>query len=118
MDGDQLNYLENILVRLLAKHARASQSERSLNSMLKLAATANPTAAIQIAPIELETMSLRAAEKAGVPVPHVYEVCSDESYLGGPFFVSSQVPGVSVARQILRLMAANEVTMPNTFRVK
>ena len=73
-----------------------------------LAATIMPTAAIQIVAIDIEASSLRLAEKAGVPVPHVHAVCDDGGYLGGPFFVSSRVPGVSVGRQILRLAAAHE----------
>ena len=75
---------------------------------LELAATVMPTAAIQIVPIDIEASNLRLAEKAGVPVPHVHAVCTDDSYVGGPFFVTGRVLGVSLARQILRLVAATE----------
>lgn len=74
----------------------------------ELAATVMPTAAIQIVAIDIEASNLRLAEKARVPVPHVYAVCTEDDYLGGPFFVSSRVPGVSVGRQILRLVDATE----------
>jgi len=73
---------------------------------LELAATVMPTSAIQIVSIDIEASSLRLAEEAGVPVPHVHAVCTDNCYLGGPFFVSSRVPGISVGRQVLRLVGA------------
>jgi aminoglycoside phosphotransferase (APT) family kinase protein len=96
------------------KLRRVSGGARRLNVLfdaergaetLELAATVLQTSAIQIVPIDVEAATLRLAEEAGVPVPHVQEVCLDESYVGGPFFVASRVPGVSVGRQVLRLAA-------------
>ncbi|MEE2776694.1 MAG: phosphotransferase family protein [Acidobacteriota bacterium] len=75
---------------------------------LGLAATVVPTAAIQIVSTEAEASNLRFAEAAGVPVPHVHAVCTDEAYVGGPFIISTRVAGVSVARQILRLATDTE----------
>ncbi|MDX1385280.1 MAG: phosphotransferase family protein [Thermoanaerobaculia bacterium] len=81
---------------------------RRSGETLGLAVTVVPTAAIQIVSTEAEAANLRLAEAAGVPVPHVHAVCTDEAWVGGPFIVSSRVPGVSVARQILRLAADHD----------
>ncbi len=37
----------------------------------------------------------------------MHAVCTDPAYVGGPFFVTSQIAGETVGRQILRLVAAN-----------
>jgi aminoglycoside phosphotransferase (APT) family kinase protein len=46
------------------------------------------------------------AEAAGVAVAHVHAVCADPGYVGGPFFVTTQIEGETVGRQILRLVEA------------
>jgi aminoglycoside phosphotransferase (APT) family kinase protein len=71
---------------------------------LRLAATILPTAEIQINPITAEAGVRDLAERHGVPVPHIHAVCTDPSYVGGPFFVSDRVDGESVPRRVLRLV--------------
>ena len=58
---------------------------------LRLAATILPTAEIEINPITAEAAVRSLAEEHGVPVPHIHAVCTDESFAGGPFFVSDRV---------------------------
>lgn len=94
--------------------ALASAGARRLNALFdavddsgavrRLALTMIPTAAIQILDVEGEAAVRNAAEAAGVPVPHVHHVCSDESVLGGPFFISTAVDGETVPRRVLRLV--------------
>ncbi len=71
---------------------------------LELVASITPSAAILLMPTEVETGALRLAEEAEVPVPHVHWVCTDERYVGGPFFVSNRVAGETVPRRVLRLV--------------
>lgn len=70
----------------------------------RLALTMIPTAAIQLLDVGGEAAVRNAAEAAGVPVPHVHHVCTDESVLGGPFFLSTAVAGETVPRRVLRLV--------------
>lgn len=79
---------------------------------VELVATIIPTTDLQIIDIEIEAANLRFAEGAGVPVPHVHAVCTDERWVGGPFFVSSQVAGETVPRQVLRLVEADPALGP------
>ena len=72
----------------------------------RLALTLIPTAAIQVIDVGTEAAVRALAESAGVPVPHVHDVCIDETVIGGPFFISSAVDGETVPRRVLRL--ANE----------
>jgi aminoglycoside phosphotransferase (APT) family kinase protein len=69
-----------------------------------LALTMIPRAAIQILDVAGEAAIRNTAEAAGVPVPHVHHVCTDESVLGGPFFISDAVAGETVPRRVLRLV--------------
>ena len=69
-----------------------------------LALTMIPRAAIQILDVVGEAAVRNLAESAGVPVPHVHHVCTDESVLGGPFFISTGVAGETVPRRVLRLV--------------
>ena len=71
---------------------------------LELVASITPSAAILLMPTETETGALRLAEAAKVPVPHVHWVCTDERYVGGPFFISTRVAGETVPRRVLRLV--------------
>lgn len=71
---------------------------------LHLVATILPTSEIQLNPITAEADVRGLAEQAGVPVPHIHAVCLDDSYVGGPFFVSDRVDGESVPRRVLRLV--------------
>jgi aminoglycoside phosphotransferase (APT) family kinase protein len=70
----------------------------------RLVATILPTSEIQLNPISAEASMRALAEKAGVPVPHIYATCLDESYVGGPFFISDRVDGETVPRRVLRLV--------------
>jgi aminoglycoside phosphotransferase (APT) family kinase protein len=55
-----------------------------------------------------EAESILLAEKAGVPVPHIWGYTQDESYIGSPFFVGSRVEGESVPRRVLRAIPSAE----------
>jgi aminoglycoside phosphotransferase (APT) family kinase protein len=68
------------------------------------ALTMIPSAAIQLIDVTTEAEVRCAAEAAGLPVPHVHHVCTDDSVLGGPFFISSAIDGETVPRRVLRLV--------------
>jgi len=72
-------------------------------------ASITPSAAILLMPTETETGALRLAEEAQVPVPHVHWVCTDERYVGGPFFISTRVSGETVPRRVLRLVERERI---------
>ena len=69
-----------------------------------LCATIVPFAAMQLNPIEVEASNLQLAEAAGMPVPHVHAVSSDNAWVGGPFFITTRVAGETIPRQVLRLI--------------
>ena len=83
---------------------------------IPLVVTIIPNAALQLLPIEVEASHLRLAEAAGMPAPHVYAVCDDPSWLGGPFFVTARVAGETIPRQVLRLVAADAALGPRLAR--
>ena len=70
----------------------------------ELVATVIPNAAIQILSISTEADMLRQARAAGVPVPEVHFDCTDETYVGGPFFITTRIAGETVPRRVLRLV--------------
>ena len=70
----------------------------------RLAATIMPTAQIQINSISTEANVRLLAEAAGVVTPHIHAACEDDSYVGGPFFISTRVDGETVPRRVLRLV--------------
>jgi aminoglycoside phosphotransferase (APT) family kinase protein len=74
------------------------------SSRTPLCATIVPFAAMQLVPIAVEASNLRLAEAAGMPVPHVHAVCEDDSFVGGPFFVTARIEGETIPRQVLRLV--------------
>jgi len=74
--------------------------------VVALAATILPTAEIQIIDVAIEAAVRSVAERGGVPVPHVHGVCTDDGYVGGPFFISDRIEGDTIARRILRQAAA------------
>jgi aminoglycoside phosphotransferase (APT) family kinase protein len=74
---------------------------------LDLVATIIPNPAMQVMDIEVEASNLKLAESAGMPVPHVHAVCTDPSFVGGPFFVGTRIEGETIPRQVLRLIEAN-----------
>ena len=73
---------------------------------LPLVATIIHDAGLQIMTVETEAATLQLAEEAGVAVARVHAVCMDPAYVGGPFFVTAQIPGETIGRQILRLVEA------------
>ena len=64
----------------------------------KLVATIVPNAALQIQDFMLEPDMVRVAERHGAIVAHVLGATTDESYVGGPFFVTERVEGETVPR--------------------
>jgi aminoglycoside phosphotransferase (APT) family kinase protein len=86
-----------------ARRVNALFEARSGGTSQRLALTMIPTAAIQLLDIRDEADVRLLAESAGVPVPHVHHVCTDEGVLGGPFFVSTAVDGETVPRRVLRV---------------
>lgn len=79
------------------------------STRLELVASITPSAAILLTPTETEAGTLRVAEEFGVPVPHVHWVCSDERFVGGPFFISTRVAGETVPRRVLRLVERERI---------
>ena len=77
-----------------------------------LVATIVPNEAILELPIPVEAGRRRLAEEAGLPVPHVHAVCDEARWVGGPFFVTGRVEGVSVPRQVLRRVEATPALGP------
>lgn len=59
---------------------------------------------LQLMTVETEAATVRLAEAAGCAVASVHGVCLDTAYVGGPFFVTSQIEGTTVGRQVLRLV--------------
>jgi len=74
-----------------------------------LALTMIPYAAVQILDVAGEAGVRTLAEQHGVPSPHIHYVCRDEGVLGGPFFISTAVPGETVPRRVLRVVHANGI---------
>ncbi|MEE9278769.1 MAG: phosphotransferase family protein [Myxococcota bacterium] len=83
---------------------------------LALVATIIPNPAIQVMDIEVEASCLRFAEAAGMPVPHVHTVCSDASFVGGPFFIGTRVDGETIPRRVLRLVESTPHLGPTLAR--
>ena len=83
---------------------------------LGLVATIISNPAIELMPIELEAASLRFADAAGMPAPHVHAVCSDPSFVGGPFFVGTRVDGETIPRRVLRLVESTPKLGPKLAR--
>lgn len=69
-----------------------------------LVATIVPRPAMQAVPVSVEAASLELGRAAGMPVPEVVAVCEDPSIVGGPFFLTERVPGVTIPRQVLKLV--------------
>jgi aminoglycoside phosphotransferase (APT) family kinase protein len=70
-----------------------------------LVATIVPLGETLINTIEAEAGVRALAEKAGVVVPHVHLAREDGELVGGPFMISEFVPGETVPRRVLRLVA-------------
>lgn len=76
-------------------------------SRQRCALTMIPTASIQLLDVADEARVRTIAEEAGVPVPHIHAVCTHDSVIGGPFFVSTAVDGETVPRRVLRLVQSS-----------
>jgi aminoglycoside phosphotransferase (APT) family kinase protein len=71
---------------------------------LRLMATILPMGATQVNPITAEAAVRILVEHHGIPVPPVHSVCTDPTYVGGPFFLSGRVDGESIPRRVLHLV--------------
>jgi aminoglycoside phosphotransferase (APT) family kinase protein len=71
-----------------------------------LVATILPTSQIQLLDPVSEGEVRMVARGGGVPVPFVHGSTLDESYVGGPFFVSDRVDGETIPRRVLRQAAS------------
>src|SRR6478609_12191340 len=69
-----------------------------------LEATIVPNPALQIQDFMLEPDMVRVAESHGAIVAHVGAATTDDSYVGGPFFVTERVDGETVPRRVMRLI--------------
>jgi len=69
-----------------------------------LVATITPNPAMQVMDVEVEADTIRLAETAGTPAPHVVAATNDPSWVGGPFFVTERVEGETIPRRVLRLV--------------
>ena len=86
-----------------ARRANLIFTLTQLGERRRLVATVMPEGQLQLNGIEVEAEVRRLVRDAGVQVPEVTEVCSDPRFLGGPFFVSEFLAGVTIPRHILRL---------------
>ena len=101
---------EQVEVRGLAMSSAGARRVNALfdavspSGTQRLALTMIPYVAVQILDVSDEAGIRTLAEDAGVPVPHVHYVSTDDSVLGGPFFISTAVDGETVPRRLLRLV--------------
>lgn len=86
-----------------ARRANISFDAEDGRTTTGLVATIVP-AAIQLNRIGAEAEVRMLARAAGVPVPAVIGWSEDESWVGGPFFVSERIEGETVPRSVLRLV--------------
>lgn len=70
----------------------------------RLALTALPNLDIQIQPMTVEAAVRSLAHDAGVPTPRILGATEDQSYMGGPFFISERIDGETIPRRVLRLV--------------
>jgi aminoglycoside phosphotransferase (APT) family kinase protein len=91
-----------------ARRFNALLSATTASGTTRYALTMIPTASIQLLNVADEASVRQLAESAGVPVPHIHHVCTDESVLGGPFFISIAVEGETVPRRVLRLIEQHD----------
>ncbi len=70
----------------------------------RLALTALPNLDIQIQPMTVEAAVRTLAHDAGVPTPRILGATEDQSYMGGPFFISERIDGETIPRRVLRLV--------------
>jgi aminoglycoside phosphotransferase (APT) family kinase protein len=83
----------------------AAVADRSM----RLVATIVP-AAVQQVPVGVEAAVRELARGHGVPVPRVWAVCHDSTYVGAPFMISERVDGETVPRRVLRLVQSRQIS--------
>jgi aminoglycoside phosphotransferase (APT) family kinase protein len=101
--GEGVEIIEVISASAGARRANLIFTLRRDGADERFVATVMPEGQIQLNSIEVEAAVRRLVRSHGVRVPEVAEVSTDASYLGGPFFVSAFVEGVTIPRHILRL---------------
>jgi aminoglycoside phosphotransferase (APT) family kinase protein len=106
--GSEVTVADLDAVSAGARRFNALFTATTAQSSTRFALTMIPTASIQLLDIADEAAVRQLAESAGVPVPHIHHVCTDESVLGGPFFISIAVDGETVPRRVLRLIAQHD----------
>lgn len=75
----------------------------------RFVATVLPTADIALVSMADEAAVRMVAREHGVPVPEVVAVCTDESVLGGDFFISEFIGGETIPRRLLRLVGEHGI---------
>ena len=90
---------QNLFFDAQRTNERTGNTER-----LSLVATITPNQAMQVMDVEVEADTLRVAEAAGAPVPHVIGSSGDPSFVGGPFFITQRLDGETIPRRVLRLV--------------
>jgi len=73
----------------------------------RLVATIVPPESMPVLKVVDEAKVIRRAERGGVLAPHVHGVCTDEQFVGSPFFLTAQISGETVPRRVLRLTESN-----------
>ena len=91
-----------------ARRVNALFDAHGLQDHLELCATISADAS-STRSLDVEASVRSLAEGFGVPVPHVYLVCLDDSFVGGPFFVSQRVSGESIPRRVLRVVSEHSL---------
>ena len=81
----------------------AFDAEPERGEKRRLIATIVP-AAIQLNRIDAEAAVRTLVRDRGVPVPEVVAFSTDDSWVGGPFFLSERIEGQTVPRLVLRLV--------------
>ena len=82
----------------------AFDAETADGGMRRLVATIVPIAAMQLNRIDAEVEVRTLVRQRGVPVPEVVTFSTNDSWVGGPFFLSERIEGETVPRRVLRLV--------------
>lgn len=109
--GAWLSHAEDRAIRI-ERFERVSAGARRVNALFdvsdergvrRLALTLNASVDIEIIPVSTEAEVRTLAEQAGVPVPHIHHVHEPTDVVGGPFFISTAIDGMTIPRHIMRL---------------
>lgn len=88
------------LVRLTGGASRETWSFTAGGERLIL--RRDPPGTDRPAGMALEALSIAAAERVGVPVPHLVDHGTDPDVVGAPFLITRHVDGETLARRLLR----------------